>query len=70
VRLRVPTCVLTPGAALAPALADGATRYASLFTGPMEDGSWVLVHRLNADPDTTDRLGIGILRQRRADAAS
>ncbi|WP_327314718.1 hypothetical protein [Streptomyces sp. NBC_01235] len=67
-RLRVPTCVLTPGAA--PALADGATWYASLFTGAMVYGSWVLVHRLNADPDTTDRLGIGILRQRRADAAS
>ncbi|MEU9665721.1 serine hydrolase domain-containing protein [Streptomyces bobili] len=49
---------------------NGATRYASLFTGATDDGSWVLVHRLNADPDATDRLGIEILRQVRADAAA
>ncbi|MFF1544271.1 serine hydrolase domain-containing protein [Streptomyces sp. NPDC058291] len=49
---------------------NGATRHASLFTGATEDGSWVLVHRLNADPDATDLLGVEILRQGRPGSAA
>ncbi|MCQ9133779.1 beta-lactamase family protein [Streptomyces sp. IBSBF 2807] len=41
---------------------NGATRHASLFTGALEDGSWVLVHRLGADPEGTDELGVETLR--------
>ncbi|MFG2571630.1 serine hydrolase domain-containing protein [Streptomyces sp. NPDC048481] len=48
---------------------NGATRHASLFTGATEDGSWVLVHRLGADPDGTDRLGVETLRAIRGSAA-
>ncbi|MGW2613935.1 serine hydrolase domain-containing protein [Streptomyces sp. NPDC001500] len=48
---------------------NGATGHASLFAGAMEDGSWVLVHRLGADPDGTDRLGVETLRTGRAGAA-
>ncbi|MFF1441845.1 hypothetical protein [Streptomyces sp. NPDC058295] len=46
---------------------NGATRHASLFTGATADGSWVVVHRLNADPDGTDRSGLGILDRSRTD---
>ncbi|MDQ0757518.1 CubicO group peptidase (beta-lactamase class C family) [Streptomyces canus] len=41
---------------------NGATRHASLFAGAMDDGRWVLIHRLNAVPEDTDRVGIEILR--------
>ncbi|MFI2200690.1 serine hydrolase domain-containing protein [Streptomyces sp. NPDC020192] len=43
---------------------NGATRDASLFAGAMADGRWVVVHRLNTDPEETDRAGIDILRER------
>ncbi|MEH0544063.1 serine hydrolase [Streptomyces sp. B21-105] len=42
---------------------NGATRLASLFAGAQDDGSWVVVHRLNAEPEDTDRLGVTLLRQ-------
>ncbi|MFJ3307952.1 serine hydrolase domain-containing protein [Streptomyces sp. NPDC086549] len=41
---------------------NGATRDASVFAGATEDGRWVLVHRLNGDPDDTDRTGIKVLQ--------
>jgi D-alanyl-D-alanine-carboxypeptidase/D-alanyl-D-alanine-endopeptidase len=41
---------------------NGATRHASLFAGAVDDGRWVLIHRLNAAPEDTDRAGIEILR--------
>ncbi|MFC8430233.1 serine hydrolase domain-containing protein [Streptomyces sp. NPDC057253] len=41
---------------------NGATRHASLFAGAMDDGRWVLIHRLNAVPEDTDRAGLEILR--------
>ncbi|MFG2380770.1 serine hydrolase domain-containing protein [Streptomyces avermitilis] len=44
---------------------NGATRDASLFAGALDDGRWVLIHRLNATPDDTDRAGIEILKQPR-----
>lgn len=44
---------------------NGATRHASLFAGATADGSWVVVHRLNAKPEVTDRLGITTLKQTR-----
>ncbi|MGW0576568.1 serine hydrolase domain-containing protein [Streptomyces sp. NPDC002920] len=47
---------------------NGATRHASLFTGATQDGSWVLIHRLNGEPERTDQLGVEILRQSRTAA--
>ncbi|MEU1303870.1 serine hydrolase domain-containing protein [Streptomyces shenzhenensis] len=44
---------------------NGATRHASLFAGAMEDGRWVLIHRLNAVPEDTDRAGIKALKESR-----
>ncbi|WP_329216807.1 hypothetical protein OG352_12725 [Streptomyces sp. NBC_01485] len=44
---------------------DLTRRLASLFAGALPDGAWVVVHRLNADPDGTDELGITLLRQSR-----
>ncbi|MET8766652.1 serine hydrolase domain-containing protein [Streptomyces sp. NPDC004658] len=41
---------------------NGATRHASLFAGATDDGRWVLIHRLNATPEDTDRAGLDILR--------
>ncbi|MFE7934220.1 serine hydrolase domain-containing protein [Streptomyces sp. NPDC057456] len=48
---------------------NGATRHASLFTGATADGGWVVVHRLNADPEGTDRLGVAFLERSRTDTA-
>ncbi|MFE1437988.1 serine hydrolase [Streptomyces sp. NPDC058739] len=45
---------------------NGATRHASVFAGAVDDGRWVLVHRLNAAPEATDRAGIGLLSRGRA----
>ncbi|MFF8911625.1 serine hydrolase domain-containing protein [Streptomyces olivaceoviridis] len=42
---------------------NGATRHASLFAGAMDDGRWVLIHRLNAVPEETDRAGIKVLKE-------
>ncbi|MFH8934674.1 serine hydrolase domain-containing protein [Streptomyces griseosporeus] len=42
---------------------NGATRHASVFAGAMEDGRWVVVHRLNGTPDGTDELGVEVLRR-------
>ncbi|MER6956467.1 MULTISPECIES: serine hydrolase domain-containing protein [unclassified Streptomyces] len=47
---------------------NGATRHASLFAGAMPDGSWAVVHRLNGDPQLTDRLGVAILDRPRTDS--
>ncbi|MGW3953040.1 serine hydrolase domain-containing protein [Streptomyces sp. NPDC004752] len=44
---------------------NGATRHASLFAGAMDDGRWVLIHRLNAIPEDTDRAGIKALKESR-----
>ncbi|MEU0002976.1 serine hydrolase domain-containing protein [Streptomyces sp. NPDC006314] len=40
---------------------NGATRHASLFAGAMADGRWVVVHRLNGDPEQTDQNGVDVL---------
>lgn len=45
---------------------NGATRHVSLFAGAMDDGNWVVVHRLNAEPELTDRLALELLKQSRA----
>ncbi|MFI1509232.1 serine hydrolase domain-containing protein [Streptomyces sp. NPDC020597] len=42
---------------------NGATQLASLFAGAVDDGRWVVVHRLNAEPEETDQLGVALLRQ-------
>lgn len=42
---------------------NGATRDASLFAGAMDDGRWVLIHRLNGAPEETDRVGIEVLKR-------
>lgn len=44
---------------------NGATRHASVFAGAMDDGRWVLIHRLNAVPEETDRAGIQALKASR-----
>jgi D-alanyl-D-alanine-carboxypeptidase/D-alanyl-D-alanine-endopeptidase len=44
---------------------NGATRDASLFGGATDDGRWVLVHRLNAPPAETDRVGVDSLQRSR-----
>ncbi|MFI5797279.1 serine hydrolase domain-containing protein [Streptomyces sp. NPDC051677] len=44
---------------------NGATRDASLFAGAMDDGRWVLIHRLNGAPEETDRAGIEVLKRSR-----
>ncbi|KOU35681.1 serine hydrolase domain-containing protein [Streptomyces sp. WM6378] len=40
---------------------NGATRDASVFTGALPDGTWVLIHRLSGNAEQTDELGIGLL---------
>ncbi|MEU6895875.1 serine hydrolase domain-containing protein [Streptomyces sp. NPDC046557] len=42
---------------------NGATRDASVFTGAMPDGTWILVHRLSGQAETTDNLAIHLLKQ-------
>jgi D-alanyl-D-alanine-carboxypeptidase/D-alanyl-D-alanine-endopeptidase len=42
---------------------NGATRHASLFAGATDDGRWVVLHRLNADSDDTDRTAIDLVRR-------
>ncbi|MFJ6699860.1 serine hydrolase domain-containing protein [Streptomyces sp. NPDC091272] len=42
---------------------NGATGDASVFTGALPDGSWVLVHRLNGQVSHTDELAIALLKQ-------
>ncbi|MFI9153919.1 serine hydrolase [Streptomyces sp. NPDC053367] len=42
---------------------NGATRHASVFAGAMDDGRWVLVHRLGGSPQETDRTGIELLKR-------
>ncbi|MGW3464700.1 serine hydrolase [Streptomyces olivaceoviridis] len=44
---------------------NGAARHASVFAGGMDDGRWVLTHRLNAVPEETDRAGIEALKESR-----
>ncbi|GGU73404.1 hypothetical protein GCM10010260_01380 [Streptomyces filipinensis] len=41
---------------------NGATRHASLFAGAMEDGRWVVVHRLGGRSGRTDRMAVELLR--------
>ncbi|MFI6053683.1 serine hydrolase domain-containing protein [Streptomyces violascens] len=41
---------------------NGATRDASVFTGALSDGTWVLVHRLSGNAEQTDEIGIAQLR--------
>ncbi|MFC9290320.1 serine hydrolase [Streptomyces sp. NPDC057052] len=41
---------------------NGATRHASVFAGATDDGRWVVIHRLNAPPEATDRAGVEILK--------
>ncbi|MFD7341614.1 hypothetical protein ACFV98_37405 [Streptomyces violascens] len=40
---------------------NGATRDASVFTGALPDGTWVLIHRLSGNAERTDELGIALL---------
>ncbi|MEU6772814.1 serine hydrolase domain-containing protein [Streptomyces sp. NPDC046759] len=40
---------------------NGATRHASLFAGAVEDGRWVVVHRLGGRAEQTDRMGVDLL---------
>ncbi|MFJ1602512.1 serine hydrolase domain-containing protein [Streptomyces sp. NPDC088253] len=47
---------------------NGATRDASLFAGAMDDGRWVLIHRLNGAPQDTDQAGIEVLKRSRTDS--
>ncbi|MGW2884115.1 serine hydrolase domain-containing protein [Streptomyces griseoruber] len=42
---------------------NGAVGRASVFAGALPDGAWVVVHRLNGDTDTTDRMGIAALKR-------
>ncbi|MFF9089418.1 serine hydrolase domain-containing protein [Streptomyces sp. NPDC014991] len=44
---------------------NGATRDASVFAGAMEDGRWVVVHRLNGRAEDTDRAAVELLRRER-----
>jgi hypothetical protein len=44
---------------------NGATRDASLFAEAMDDGRWVVVHRLGGASSRTDRAGIEVLRRGR-----
>lgn len=44
---------------------NGATRDASVFAGAMDDGRWVLIHRLNGAPEETDQAGVALLKRRR-----
>ncbi|MEH0424560.1 serine hydrolase domain-containing protein [Streptomyces sp. B21-083] len=48
---------------------NGATRYDSIFAGVVEDGRWVLIHRLNGVPEDTDRMGIENLKERQTTQA-
>ncbi|WP_241827136.1 serine hydrolase domain-containing protein [Streptomyces graminilatus] len=48
---------------------NGATLHDSIFAGAVEDGRWVLIHRLNGDPEDTDRLAIENLKGRPTDQA-
>lgn len=48
---------------------NGATRHASLFAGAMEDGRWVVVHRLGGWSKHTDRAGVENLRARASNAS-
>ncbi|MEU1075622.1 MULTISPECIES: hypothetical protein [unclassified Streptomyces] len=41
---------------------NGATKDASVFAGALPNGAWVLVHRLDGDADTTDKIGIEHLK--------
>ncbi|NDZ78303.1 beta-lactamase family protein [Streptomyces sp. SID10853] len=43
---------------------NGATRDASVFTGALSDGSWIMVHRLSGRATETDQLGIEKLKNR------
>jgi D-alanyl-D-alanine-carboxypeptidase/D-alanyl-D-alanine-endopeptidase len=49
---------------------NGATRDASVFTGALPDGTWVLVHRLSGNAEQTDEIGIAQLRNIAAPKAS
>ncbi|MBD0740913.1 serine hydrolase [Streptomyces sp. CBMA152] len=40
---------------------NGATKDASVFTGALPDGRWVVVHRLSGDAETTDKIGVELL---------
>ncbi|MEU6664475.1 serine hydrolase domain-containing protein [Streptomyces sp. NPDC046727] len=42
---------------------NGATGDASVFAGALEDGRWVVVHRLNGRAEQTDEAGIEVLKR-------
>ncbi|MEU2062286.1 serine hydrolase domain-containing protein [Streptomyces sp. NPDC013455] len=42
---------------------NGATGDASAFAGAMDDGRWVVVHRLGGRPQDTDRAGVAALKR-------
>lgn len=44
---------------------NGATRDASLFAGAIDDGRWVMIHRLGGAPEETEQAGIEVLRRGR-----
>ncbi|MER5357486.1 serine hydrolase domain-containing protein [Streptomyces sp. NPDC002785] len=41
---------------------NGATRDASVFAGALEDGTWVMVHRLSSRPTPTENTAVQILK--------
>ncbi|MGX8280236.1 MULTISPECIES: serine hydrolase domain-containing protein [unclassified Streptomyces] len=41
---------------------DGATRGASVFAGAMDDGTWVMVHRLSGQPLPTEKMAAQVLK--------
>ncbi|MFG2148796.1 serine hydrolase domain-containing protein [Streptomyces sp. NPDC048696] len=41
---------------------NGATKDASVFAGALPSGRWILVHRLSGDADTTDKIGVQLLK--------
>ncbi|WP_438293080.1 serine hydrolase domain-containing protein [Streptomyces sp. HUAS TT7] len=49
---------------------NGATRDASVFTGALPDGTWVLIHRLSGNAEQTDEIGIARLQSITARKAS
>ncbi|MFD3940832.1 hypothetical protein ACFWSF_37725 [Streptomyces sp. NPDC058611] len=42
---------------------NGATGDASIFTGALPDGNWVLVHRLSGQANRTDEMAVALLKQ-------
>ncbi|WP_328321145.1 serine hydrolase domain-containing protein [Streptomyces sp. NBC_00388] len=46
---------------------NGATRDASVFAGALDDGTWVVVHRLSGKPAPTEDIAVRILKDAAAE---